>query len=279
MSEYQYKSWRPWHNPIGGPGDTTVYKLPKSEVEPIKFFDQLAFVGTSQFGIFVLETSEGLIMIESGEPTRECFNAITKGFDQLGYSLDDLKAVLVAHGHYDHFGCAGILRRLPNCKVYMTKDDYEYGSDIDFKRPEKTLMWEPDGYLDDGDEFVLGDTTVYCVHDKRNNYSGLSMIFKVTDSGKEHWAVLLGCTYTDTLNYDEYLASVEYVREKVNEFGCDVEIYSHGHMDSTRERLVVCRNIVNGVANPFVIGNDAVNRYLDWHEEIAIIQKKNGWKV
>ena len=266
MSDKEVKSWRVDRTPLLRPSDKERVGWVDEDLEPIRFFDQLYFIGSSTVGCFVLKTSEGLVMFESMEPTRRAMKLLLEGFEKLGLSFDDLKAVYICHAHYDHFGGAGIIKRMCNAKVYMSKDDHEDGIKFDPHIPEKVLMWDPDGYVG-LEDIVMGDTVIHCFKDYDNVHSGVSYVFEVTDNGEKHMAGLWGGT--ESYIYEPYAKSLEKFREFANGYGCDVALYMHGLFDNTRERLEICRNLANGGAHPFVVGNDGFNRYLDMHRDDA----------
>ncbi len=56
---------------------------------------------------FVIESSEGPILIESGPYST--FPALEKELDEIGYKSDDIKHVLLSHIHFDHAGAAWAL--------------------------------------------------------------------------------------------------------------------------------------------------------------------------
>src|SRR2546423_9757539 len=54
--------------------------------------------------VFVLETAEGLILIETG--TESTFRNIQQSMTALGWRVTDVRQVLVTHIHFDHAGAA-----------------------------------------------------------------------------------------------------------------------------------------------------------------------------
>lgn len=91
----------------------------------------------------------------------------------------------------------------------------------------------------------------------------LSFLIPVTDEGRPHIAALLGGTGIPKSRekQEQYLNSSDYFQSICIKMNVDVEIATHPFIDNTAERIAVCRNIVNGTANPFVIGKDACSRY------------------
>ena len=246
-----------------------------AEVPATKFFDQLSFIGNQMVGCFVLETSEGFILIDCMEPYDSNKDLIVKGIADLGLELKDLKAILITHGHGDHYGKADWFRAQTGCKIYMSKVDYEFARQ-DKRNRTGVLPWEVDAFLEGGDVFELGDTKVYAFSTPGHSPGGLSFIFKVTDEGREHWVEMWGgsgipYTMSDKVLYAESC----YKFAKITaQFGCDVEISSHPFIDKSVERLAIVRDIFDGMANPFVIGREACARFEDMFTEMCISRMK-----
>jgi metallo-beta-lactamase class B len=230
------------------------------ELEPYpatRFFDQLSFIGNPNVGCFVLETSGGIVMIDCMEPRDEYVAMIEKGFVDLGLQISDLKAILITHGHGDHYGKANHFRDKYGCKIYMSKIDYEYALK-DYKSPVGVLPFEIEDFLDDMEGLILGDMEITCVLTPGHTPGGLSFIFPVTDEGVRHVAGIWGGTAIprDSDFIPKYLESIRRFSEICGEKGCDVEICSHPFVNNGIERLDIIRNITDGVHNPFVVGED-----------------------
>ena len=98
--EDKKSSWRPNREHIGG--------KPKEVIPATRFFDNLSYIGDSSIGCFVLETSDGLVMLDCRWPTPESVTLIEQGYRDLSLDLHSLKAILITHGHADHFGRADL---------------------------------------------------------------------------------------------------------------------------------------------------------------------------
>lgn len=240
----------------------------KRVIPAIRFFDQLSWIGDEGVGCFVLESSEGLILLDCMRPNETTKEIITKGFEDLGYDLHDLKAVIISHGHFDHFGVSGWLHETYGCGIYLSERDYQ-----EAQNPKMTAHkhffdeypFECAGFLEDGDVFKLGDVEVYVVGTPGHSPGCNSFIFKVTDEGRDHWVGMwggTGCAGLEVREREQYLLSLIKFANITHQFGCDVEITSHPFVDNGIERLEVCRNIVVGVSHPYVIGREGFQRFL-----------------
>ncbi|MBQ7860539.1 MAG: MBL fold metallo-hydrolase [Faecalibacterium sp.] len=250
------KSWRTPkpHRPLF---DAKVGPYPAT-----RFFDQLSFIGTPNVGCFVLETDEGLILLDCMEPLEEHREMIVKGFEDLGLDLHDLKAILITHGHGDHYGRADWFREQYGCKIYMSRVDYEFAQH-DTRNRTGVLKWEIYDFLEDGDVFRLGNTEIHAFSTPGHTPGGLSYIFPVTDEGVPHMVAMWGGTgvpYKMSAKVD-YLRSTLYFAEMTEKFGCDAEIATHPFVDMGTQRLDIVRDICDGVPNPFVLGKAGYKQY------------------
>jgi glyoxylase-like metal-dependent hydrolase (beta-lactamase superfamily II) len=67
---------------------------------------------------YLLEGTEGWLLIDSGWYTTDSFNILIKNLNDLGLSLKDLSKLIITHIHPDHFGLAGRIRQLsPGTKL------------------------------------------------------------------------------------------------------------------------------------------------------------------
>lgn len=240
----------------------------KKVIPAIRFFDQLSWIGDEGVGCFVLETSEGCILLDCMRPNETTKSIIVQGFVDLGLDIHDLKAILITHGHFDHFGVAGYMHDTYGCEIYLSERDYQEAQDPAVSRLKHFFEEYPftcTGFLEDGDVFKLGDTEVYVIGTPGHSPGCNSFIFKVTDEGREHWVGMWGGTGIagrDLRDREQYLLSLIKFSDITRKFGCDVEITSHPFVDNAIERLETCRNIVIGTAHPFVIGQEAFQRFL-----------------
>ena len=61
------------------------------------------FEGRNQ--VYLL-TSDPVTVIDTGVATGKAFDAVVAGFQEHGFSLEDVKRVLLTHKHIDHIGNA-----------------------------------------------------------------------------------------------------------------------------------------------------------------------------
>ena len=270
MEKTEYSGWRklrphrPNIKPSTPPKDPSQIAYPvKDSVVPTKFFDRLSFIGDLFVGCFVVETTEGIIQIDCMWPDDRCVEMIEEGYRKLGLDINDLKMILVTHGHNDHFGKGAYFREKYGCKIYMSEVDYKLASTDGPHQHFQPMQYRPDGFISDGERIRLGDVEIIAVSTPGHSPGCLSYIIPVEDEGRKHKAALWGGTGIpkEPEMREKYLESVKRFSDICDKEQVDVEISTHPFVDCGLERMAICRDIVDGVANPFVIGKEAYKRY------------------
>jgi len=92
-------------------------KAPIKLDERIHLIDGYDLGVEGRTGIYVINEDE-LTLIETGPSPS--VNYIIKGLEELGFTLDQVKYIIVTHIHLDHAGGAGVLaKQCPNAKVVV----------------------------------------------------------------------------------------------------------------------------------------------------------------
>jgi metallo-beta-lactamase class B len=155
-----------------------------------KIVGNLYYVGTYDLGCYLISTSDGLILINSG--VASSVPMIKKSVESLGFKFSDIKIITSTHGHRDHVGGLAEIKRMTGAKMYMNARDVatlESGGDIDFVHPHRGVIYEPikvDVATYDGDKITLGDI-VLTVHNSPGHTPGAtSFTLPVSDGGKTY---------------------------------------------------------------------------------------------
>jgi len=77
------------------------------------------FVGTDGLSSILVETDNGLILIDGGLPQSAAL--IDANIRAIGFDPLDINAILVSHAHFDHSGGVAALQRLSRANVYTSE--------------------------------------------------------------------------------------------------------------------------------------------------------------
>lgn len=227
-----------------------------------RFFDQLSFIGDEIVGCFVLETSEGTVLFDCMNPDQRSIDLIEQGFSDLGLDLQSLRAIVISHGHGDHFGMAGYFQQKYGAKIYLSAIDEAFAQTLPDDAPWKAITFSADHHLEDGMTLRFGDTEVLAVFTPGHSAGCFSFILPVTDEGRPHHVALWGGSgILPSSNREDYYRSLVKFSALCRDSHVDGEIATHPCLDLGLERLALVRQIVNGVPNPFVLGEEGYRYY------------------
>ena len=88
---------------------------------PFRVMENVYFVGTKWVSAFLIDTPEGLILIDC--MYREVLYLLIDSIRALGFDPHDIKHLLLTHGHFDHCGAVRELQEMSNCEVWVGEGD------------------------------------------------------------------------------------------------------------------------------------------------------------
>ena len=117
-------------------------------VEPFAITDNLYFVGTYQASSHLIDTGDGLILIDTGYA--ETLYLVVDSIRALGFDPKDIKYIINTHWHGDHAAATAPLAGLSGAKTLIGEPDYENAK----------KHFEADILIKDGDSLSLGNTKI-----------------------------------------------------------------------------------------------------------------------
>ncbi|MGK2236135.1 MAG: metallo-beta-lactamase class B [Pseudomonadota bacterium] len=242
-------------------------------IEPTQLFDNLYFVGYVSVGTFVITTTEGIILIDTMWTPHDAKHVIVPGLKELGLNPEDIKYVIVTHGHSDHYGGAHYFESHYGAKILMRKNEWNY-----IHNPNAPVLTDPFGNFSteiplpstytqviDGEKISLGKTNLTVLATPGHTPGGLSLIIPVTDNGIPHTVALWGGTgLPDTKAANQtYLHSLNYFQKIANKNDVDGSISNHPFSHDLINQINTLKNRKSDQRNPVVTGNKAFNEYID----------------
>ena len=183
---------------------------------PFEIIGGVYFIGTYQASCHLIDTGDGLIMIDPGY-SKTAYLVIDSIY-RLGFRPCDIKYIINTHWHDDHAGATAAFADLSGAKTLLGRDDVE----------KAARFFTPDIRVDDGDTLTLGNTTIHFVHTPGHTKGTISFFFNVEENGRIYRVGSFGGAGVNTMvrgafDFDgcreAYLSSLERLRkEKVDVF-------------------------------------------------------------
>jgi metallo-beta-lactamase class B len=244
----------------GGPPDRSTWYA-----EPVKVFDNLYFFGQSEYAVWAITTSEGIIVLDTifDYSVEE---EVAGGMKKMGLDPANIKYAVVTHAHPDHDGGAKFLQDHYGTRVVMSPADW----DVLDKRTNGTKP-KRDLEATDGQKLTLGDTTITLYITPGHTPGTISVVFPVKDKGTPHLAALWGGVglNTDQEAVQTYIRSNQRFSGIVKQAGADIILANHTDWDRSKINLPALAQRAPGSANPYIVGNAKVLNFLKVAEECA----------
>ncbi len=234
--------------------------------EPVKVFDNLYWLGQTEFSVWAVTTSAGIIVIDTiFDYSVE--DEVVGGMKKLGLDPANIKYVIVSHGHGDHSGGAKFLQDTFHARVLLSEKDWQLLERSNGTRPTRDMV------VTDGQKLTLGDTTLTIYITPGHTEGTISTIIPVKDRGTPHVMAEWGGTLIGGLRTPEgfqtYINSAERFRDVAAKAGAEGILSNHTNYDGSKIKLPAVLNRKTGDPNPYLIGTDAVQRYLTVADECA----------
>ena len=257
----------------GAPAKETWY------AKPVKVFDNLYFLGQTEYSAWAVTTSDGIIIID---PIFDYSveDEVVGGLKSFGLDPNTIKYVLVSHAHYDHVGGASYLQDRFNAKVIMSDADWTLleGTRASWRKPKRELV------ATDGQKLTLGDTTLSLHITPGHTLGTISTLIPVRDGSARHVVAYWGGTAFnwvtsrnsyitaergDRFWFNNYINSAQRFRTLARNAGADVILSNHTEFDGSKTKLPAMATRRPQDPHPYVVGTEAVTRYLTVAEECA----------
>jgi len=231
----------------------------------VKVFDNVYFFGQSEYAVWAITTSEGIIVLDTifDYSVEE---EVAGGMKKLGLDPANIKYAVVTHPHPDHDGGARFLQDHYGTRVIMSPADW----DVLDKRTNGTKP-KRDLEATDGQKLTLGDTTITLYITPGHTPGTLSVVFPVKDNGTPHLAALWGGVglNTDREAVQTYIRSAQRFSAIVKLAGADIILANHTDWDRSKINLPALAKRAPGSPNPYIVGNAKVLNFLKVAEECA----------
>jgi len=246
--------------------------------EPAGVFDNLYFVGQSEYSAWAITTSEGIILIDAIYDY-SVEDEVVGGLTALGLDPKQIKYVVISHAHGDHVGGARFLQDR-GARIVMSAADWDLldRTTATFPKPKRDIV------ATDAQRLTLGDTTITLHATPGHTLGTMSTLLPVRDGNRRHMAAYWGGTAFNWVRnppayitperparfwFSAYAESARRFRELAGGAGADVLLSNHSEYDDSKAKIAALRTRPAGAAHPYVVGKAAVSAFLTVAGECA----------
>lgn len=232
--------------------------------EPFQLLGNIYYVGTDGIAVYIIKTSDGLILMDTGVP--QSTGMIKEHIAKLGLKESDIKLILNSHAHFDHTGGFAEIKKDTGAQLVSGERDKPLleGGYYPGDEQNKDIGFPPvkvDRTVKDGDKVTLGDTTLTAHATPGHSPGCTSWSMTVKDGGQDRNALFF-CSGTVALNrlvgqpthpgiVDDYRSTYA----KVKAMKVDVLLGPHPEVYGMQAKRAAMKD---GAPNPFVKSGENV---------------------
>jgi metallo-beta-lactamase class B len=238
---------------------------------PAAAFDNLYYIGARFVGVWVLKTSEGLVLIDAMWNERDALDVIEPGMRKLGLDPRDIKHVLVTHGHVDHYGSALHFQSAYGARIWASAVDWDIIVADPHPLAKGVAPPRRDQVAVDGGALEFGGDRIGFVITPGHTPGTLSLIIPVRDRGERRVLTLWGGTAMPETaeGVRQMHASLLKLWQAGEAAGAEGEISTHAFVDDGFGRFA---RAGTSDRNPFNLGRDGYARAMGIHSECILAQ-------
>jgi metallo-beta-lactamase class B len=245
--------------------------------QPARIFDEVYYVGNGKYGVYAIDTSDGIILIDAMNSQTEVDNFILPNMRAVGLDPARIKILLFSHGHPDHYGGGRYLKqRYPHIRMYLSDIDWNVIPNQPL-RSEQGRPPERDITVADGDHISLGGMTIETFVTPGHTPGSLSLLFTAHDKGVAKRIAYYGGVTHKQLTPELHRAfDTSYARLIIQARAQKVDGYLSGHpnFDDAVFKLEKLRADPR-LPNPFLVGTDSTASFLQQVKECNL----NSWDI
>lgn len=252
-------------------------------ITPSRIFGNLYFVGTVPASTHIIDTGDGLIMLDSGY--QHSLYIVLHNMHTLGLDPRRLKYIVHTHGHIDHMGATQSLVRLFGCKTFLGEPDKDFVNGVlPFSWAKELglelIPFEADVKINDGDKITLGNTEITAVATPGHTPGAMSYFFDVTDGVEVYRAALHGGMGFNTMSTayleengfplslrDDFIKS----QERLADMKCDIYLGNHASQNHTPEKI---KRVLEGDTRAFIDPEEWKSEMIGMRDHLKYLTKE-----
>src|SRR6185503_7371515 len=99
-------------------------------VQPVRLFDNLYFIGLANVYAWAVDTTDGIILLDTLNNAKDAEVTIVGGLKKLGLDPTRIKYAVISHAHGDHFGGAPYLKEHFGARIVASEASWREMAEI-----------------------------------------------------------------------------------------------------------------------------------------------------
>jgi metallo-beta-lactamase class B len=206
---------------------------------PFQIAGNLYYVGTADLACYLIVTSGGNILINTGLASSE--PQITANIKTLGFRISDTKILLTTQAHFDHMSAMAAIKKITKAKMMVDEGDAAVVadgglSDYDLKGDVRTFTpVKVDRILHNGDSIKLGNMKLTILHHPGHTKGSCSYLFDIKDNERSYRVLIANMPtivtdkkFSDIPSYPNIAKDYAYTLKAMKNLKFDIWLASHG---------------------------------------------------
>ena len=205
---------------------------------PFRIAGNLYYVGTYDIGCYLITTSKGNILINTGLANSE--KIIENNIKELGLKLADTKILLTTQAHFDHMGAMAALKDKTGAEVMVNENDAQVmkdGGASDYALGKGFSTYKPvspDKILRNNELITLGTTSITVLNHPGHTKGSCSYLFNVKDDQKTYKILIANMPtivtekkFAEVVDYPTIEKDYNYTLKNMRALKFDIWLSSH----------------------------------------------------
>ncbi|MFC0513620.1 subclass B3 metallo-beta-lactamase [Mucilaginibacter angelicae] len=206
---------------------------------PFQIAGNLYYVGTADLACYLITTSGGNILINTGLRSSE--PQIIANIRTLGFRVSDTKILLTTQAHFDHLGAMAAIKKITKAKMMVDEGDAAVVadgglSDYDLKGDVRTFTpIKVDRILHNGDSIKLGNMKLTVLHHPGHTKGSCSYLFDIKDNTRNYRVLIANMPtivtdkkFSNIPSYPGIAEDYAYTLKAMKNLTFDIWLASHG---------------------------------------------------
>jgi metallo-beta-lactamase class B len=172
-------------------------KISKAPIEPFRIVGDLYFAGVHNWGVYLVKTPKGVVMLDSGWD--DTLPLLEASLVKLKIKWSDIKYILMTEAHRDHNGAIGTVKAKTGAQIWVMEGDekaVESGSGMTPNASEKIPGAHVDRVLRDRDQLKFGGRTFTAYHIPGHTKGSTTWVWQEREAGKTYTVGDICCWFT-----------------------------------------------------------------------------------